>query len=559
MLHKKRKPSTFTSSSGFADCKRNATSNNNMLHSKSTYFYRWFGSHKPGKLGSQSDHNFTNEFRWSSPHCEQSEASSDAFYANRTRSSRTTNSCSKITGRTGTYLVPTMCSVPLLLGLGVMINPIANETDKASATTTNILTDSNLGTKVDLIMGDALNTSETVESGVVAYISNSFSVKVEGKADYHISVQAAEGYGSELTGRINKEKINGVGNKVSPANFSDNTWGYNLGLTNTTADTGAYIPYLPPEALAYSTLPVYGTLTAPTYSAADAKDQTDTYNLTFAAKITDYKPADHYETQALLSVVAEAKEIAKFTSMQDFAEAGTCTTMNQGDTVQLKDDRTASGIADQKTYWVTKLKDNKCWMTQNLDLSLAQGDVLKPDDTDVTANYTVPSLGNYRDPGMYVYLSAKANTSLPSSSYSCGDPASTACKDYFSAYTGSIDGDVNAHYLIGNYYTYDVATAGKATDNAGSICPKGWKLPTRAEYDTFRSGLTYDTIRRDPYYFVPAGRYYSGWYSVGSYGLYWSSTVDSSSDAYLLYFTSGGLGTGNDNRTNGASVRCVVK
>ncbi len=519
MLHKKRKPSTFTSSSGFADCKRNATSNNNMLHSKSTYFYRWFGSL-----------------------------------------------------RTGTYLVPTMCGVALFLGLGIITNPVVGEVDEASAATTNILTDSNLGTKVDLIMGDALNTSETVESGVVAYISNSFSVKVEGKADYHISVQAAEGYGSELTGRINKEKINGVGNKVSPANFSDNTWGYNLGLTNTTADTGAYIPYLPPEALAYSTLPVYGTLTAPTYSAADAKDQTDTYNLTFAAKITDYKPADHYETQALLSVVAEAKEIVKgfinpdtghpIATMQEMTN-DICTNASNKYSTQLVDDRSISGLG-KITYWVTKLKDGKCWMTQNLDLPLKQGDILKPADTDVAADYTVSYLGDYHDPGTIYYKTTATPNYAPSS---CGDPAKSGCASYFEAYTSTIDNDEKSHYLIGNYYPYTIATARKTADAQNSICPLNWKLPTLSDYNVATS-LGNDTtggknIILEPYYFVPAGLHNgSNWESVAQRGVYWSSTAyNGGSDfAGVMNFAYHGVSAFNSNpQTIGTPIRCIAK
>ena len=49
---------------------------------------------------------------------------------------------------------------------------------------------------------------------------------------------------------------------------------------------------------------------------------------------------------------------------------------------------------DQKQYWVAKLADGNCWMTQNLDLDLGVKDgdtdttVLTPADSDVSNNWT---------------------------------------------------------------------------------------------------------------------------------------------------------------------------
>ena len=41
-----------------------------------------------------------------------------------------------------------------------------------------------------------------------------------------------------------------------------------------------------------------------------------------------------------------------------------CASTATGVSAQLKD------VRDNKYYWVTKLADGKCWMTQNLDLDL---------------------------------------------------------------------------------------------------------------------------------------------------------------------------------------------
>ena len=62
-----------------------------------------------------------------------------------------------------------------------------------------------------------------------------------------------------------------------------------------------------------------------------------------------------------------------------------------------------------------------------------------------------------------------------------------------------------------------------------------------------------------PYYLLRGGYlYYSSLDLAGSDGLYWSSTPDGSSGAYLLYFTSGNVLTDGSLRYRGFSVRCVA-
>ncbi len=91
-------------------------------------------------------------------------------------------------------------------------------------------------------------------------------------------------------------------------------------------------------------------------------DETRTYMLSFAANIGVDKPTGTYTNQAVLSVVSSPLKTAGLTSlanMQDMS-SGVCAASLEGDSKQLKD------IRDGKYYWVTKLADGKCWMTQNL-------------------------------------------------------------------------------------------------------------------------------------------------------------------------------------------------
>ena len=69
------------------------------------------------------------------------------------------------------------------------------------------------------------------------------------------------------------------------------------------------------------------------------------------------------------------------TTMQEMTPQ-ICTDALENDTVRLQDTR------DGKYYWVAKLPDNNCWMTQNLDLDLSTSKTLTPADTNIPRNWT---------------------------------------------------------------------------------------------------------------------------------------------------------------------------
>ena len=266
-----------------------------------------------------------------------------------------------------------------------------------------------------------------------------------------------------------------------------------------------------------------------------------------------------------------------------------------GDTTQLTDTR------DGKKYWVTKLADNNCWMTQNLDLDLSTTKALTPDDSDVSSSWT-PTIststtiynnnsntGQYSwDPGMYVKsdpggYSDYCGISYDITSFNDSDCTSAGWTNV-SSMTPMSDGTTNtaisgntynAHYLVGNYYQWNAATAGTGgsitdTNATDSICPKGWQLPTsnnsnngsfQALMNTYSIGDDSTKITQSPLYFHPGGYVDSGSLRyAGDGGRYWSSTAFSSTyNAYYLYFTSGYVDPSNySNRYDGKSVRCLA-
>lgn len=76
-----------------------------------------------------------------------------------------------------------------------------------------------------------------------------------------------------------------------------------------------------------------------------------------------------------------ASRLDDISYMQDMTSE-ICSDAPINDTVRLIDRR------DGKYYWVAKLADGNCWMTQNLDLDLSTRQTLTPADSDVINNWT---------------------------------------------------------------------------------------------------------------------------------------------------------------------------
>ena len=272
----------------------------------------------------------------------------------------------------------------------------------------------------------------------------------------------------------------------------------------------------------------------------------------FGTKISTNLTAGNYEKSILFTAVAHANPpkpqgIFKISKMQQMKPEicaknttpdRTATQLDtegyhQGDpsyvpTVTLTDTR------DGNTYTISKLADGKCWMTQNLRIV---DKTITPADSNVTTNYTIPasSISGF-DPGSY----------------------------------GTSNAYINSDSGLYNWYT---ATAGTGTlalstddqNTTASICPKGWRLPTggnngefQALYNNYNSS---SALRSNPVNFTLHDLVgLSSHDNQGSNGYYWSSTVDSSSDAYDLYLdTSDVYPADYGFKYLGFSVRCIAE
>ena len=191
-----------------------------------------------------------------------------------------------------------------------------------------------------------------------------------------------------------------------------------------------------------------------------------------------------------------------------------------------------------KTYTIRKLADGNCWMTESLYLPLAN-------NVSVEASYNNGSTFTY----------------TPTSSASIGT----------NTRRGGTSGYTNYYY-----YNWYAATGEKGTSSTaanvdvnGSICPKGWKLPSNYTvtgtnsatgtawksmswsaltqaylgFTTNTSTTTgYQTLEALPISLLRAGYYASGsFYEGGGGGGYWSSTASSTSYTYSLGYNSGAV------------------
>lgn len=228
---------------------------------------------------------------------------------------------------------------------------------------------------------------------------------------------------------------------------------------------------------------------------------------------------------------------------------------------------------DGKLYYVSKLADGDCWMTQNLDFEIpTTGITLSPSTSAVLSEKTITATETYSD-GMnsIVY-------------YDGGDRNVYAGTDTLNE-TNNPDYDYSWHYHVGSYYTYNAATAGSgqtASSNAiESICPKGWRLPAGRVYEEAKSfgkltetyGYTTNgtwtsgtnspgaNMRYNPLYFQLSGYYLSsGLNTYRSSGLYWSATSyggATNPHAYYMSFSNNVNIAHSNEKYVGGSVRCV--
>ena len=412
----------------------------------------------------------------------------------------------------GTHLLVGGASLLTLLILGAMVFPTLPQTAQAEEAESKVSL--SVAPVISLSLQDTVAVEVTpTQDGTFSSNTAALSISTNNETGYSLYMATGNGKNtltSQNPGISNViSAVNSGDDGVTSANFTNNTWGYNLSQDSVSDTT------------AYKAVPTANGDTA--IISTESPTEADTYNLTFGTKVDTSLPSGTYSNDVVVSVVANPAFVPVFDGIQTMQEMTStiCADAAENDTAQLTDTR------DGKKYWVTKLADGNCWMTQNLRLSSTtergESRVLTSADSNVTRNWRFPT-GSLTSGNTYT----EARSTISS----------------------------NTSY--GGYYNYCAASAGTvcssslAQDATQDICPKGWRLPTLNEM----SGITSYTSAFSP---VLSGLYNNGsLISTGTYGYWWSATADTSSYQYGLYYDGSSLGTSyNGNKYRGFSVRCI--
>lgn len=289
----------------------------------------------------------------------------------------------------------------------------------------------------------------------------------------------------------------------------------------------------------------------------------------------------------LPNIVNPQYTMSEISTMQEMTPefCASVTMESPGNTARLQDTR------DGKYYWVAKLADGNCWMTQNLELDLKSGQLLEPQTSNVSSNwdphsttYTSASRGEDNDAAIQSWNLGKVVWKTPNSTSYCGETdlcgrggvanfSDSSCSAYWQNVSSGwapmteyrSDGitydaatkTYDSHYLAGNFYSFAAVSA----SGLGSICPKGFELPISGDFDNLANA--YQIAAGDAVKMVAAPLFLV---RPGTVGTLYSNLSDAGNRGYYRYnggytwrlFPSNFLSYGGDSDSNGFSVRCVA-
>lgn len=449
--------------------------------------------------------------------------------------------------------------------------------------------------------------------------SNEVNVLVRSNAAYGYTLSATVGnnstYNSDsLINNIDNNKVFSniaVDADLSSLNDSTSTniWGYSY--KDNTVDN--------PTWSNYNGLSLYSSTNPTTLIDLNSNTTTGTSSLDFkiAAKASNTQPSGEYSniinfmavskvgTVSLLDafVASNATMQNGYYTMQGMTPA-ICNAATIGSSLQLLD------VRDGKLYWVTKLADNNCWMTQNLDLDLSSTVALTSETSDIdpesygktiyTAETgyskdnntgivswspsTIDSGGVQRADTIEMVWSSNTAATVPGWTNDYNNPYSadpgekyryTNPTSYNEATYTSLESCANTnnndiagcqHTHFGNYYNWSAAVASNNTSSAlsgsiqaNSVCPKNWNLPADGVYTVlmtiqkvYKSYTSYATdgfnkLRTAPLYFQRFGVINNRSLSnLGVNGAYWANKVNNDTTSYDLDFSGTGIWPNNN-------------
>lgn len=331
-----------------------------------------------------------------------------------------------------------------------------------------------------------------------------------------------------------------------------------------------------------------GTTLTTTYQAYISKTQpAGTY--TGQVKYTLVHPHDGTAPAVPISIEKAYEKNGKqkhngYYKMQEMSDSicSIVTLYDDASQTQLIDTR------DNKTYYVAKLQDGNCWMTQNLDHDIVTDGSVVYDNTttDLGWNSNMSSYGTASWAPLRATYATNTTTWCQGGTLqddNCQNNFTPESYDPGELYWSGTPGDAtpissgNPHYHLGNYYNWTAAVAlndsssysasGDSVDQ--SICPANWKLSNYLEFQNLITQYGFNPssfemmnpyIWETPIKVFPSGSWKGSLRDLGSDGVIWHPSVYSSTIAYGSEIYVGIVLPGYTMfRATGYSVRCVAR
>ena len=447
--------------------------------------------------------------------------------------------------------------------------------------------------------------------------SNAINVSVASNASYGYTLSASVSNES----LVHSNNINTFSSIATNADLSDldnsedtNIWGYSTSLDSSTTwssynglSSSNNITLINTNSNVSSNLDF--KIAAKAASTQASGTYTGVINFTAVSNVTPMSLLDSF-------IASGAEMYNGYFKMQDMTHSICSNVDIEESELQLID------VRDNRIYWVAKLKDGNCWMTQNLDLDLSHEVALTSETSDIdpesygTTIYTTDT-GYSKDEttGVVSWLPSTIDNSgiqradtidmiwngdsattpgwtnnynnpysaNPGNRYRYTSPSSYGESNYNSLETcaNANNNDINGcgHTHFGNYYNWSATAASNNTYgyNSGtvenSICPKNWSLPSSNKYKILlqtqgvwsNSGNNYtdsgfNNLRTTPLYFARFGSVYLGSsYRLGLSGYYWSNKVNDADYTEYLGFTESTIQNFIYAKRSGLSVRCIAR
>ena len=449
----------------------------------------------------------------------------------------------------------------LLVGLPlVLISALVllHSSSHSSADSSNTSSDSlSISISSACTLSSSTDSVHTVAVNASTYTANIGNTRVNaycndnnGYSIYAIGTSGDTDGNTKLISNINDSYniSTGIYDSSTLSSTTPSSWSMKLTAGSGTGAGGEAVtpPTIVNNYSNYNVVPSTYTLVASRGSGTNMTSNTDItgsyFTTTYDVYASSVQPAGTYTGKVKYAMIHPYSSSSVVTFEDAFARAGKeqVTVPGSGIYYKMQDMNTAIcnsvnvynetssiqliDIRDNNIYWVNKLEDGHCWMTQNLDLAIGSTNTpLTSENTDISTTasgngiYDTINGGYSEEGGVWTWMPDStafasnhiiSDTSVPNWSNQNTQPYSAEAGDTYYYTSNSTSNDVIytslanctdnghsksdcQHYHAGNYYNW---TAAIATNNStgisnnfananNSVCPKGWRLPIATNSD----------------------------------------------------------------------------